>query len=181
MTTASLVILVAALLVLLAVLALRRWFARHGTGRLAQLEFRRRHGERTCTLLAGSPDPRPGSPWLAVRIGGRPARMVAARLPNGRLQAGVELLDHELAVDVFHTSGDPDELQAPPDTDLQALMDIVASLRELGVDNVARPVPGAAHVMRLQFDDVEQLPTLLEAVAAELESLEALVPRDAER
>lgn len=178
-TTLAFVAACAALVLLMA--GVRRLLARRGSGRLGQLEFRRRHGERVAELLGGSPDPRPGSPWIAIRVGGRPARMVAAPIGGGQLQAGIELLDHESEIDVFHTSGEPDELGLPPGVDTDAVLDVVDELRQLEVDNVARPAPGATHVMRVRFRQLEELPERLAVIApllAQLEDCSAQAPKD---
>lgn len=166
---------------LLALFVLRRGFARRGSGRLAQLEFRRRHGEEVARLLDGSPDPRPGSPWIAIRVGGRPARMVAAPIARDELQAGVELIGHDLHLDVFHTTGELDELYVPDGVDVAQVLAVVSQLRELGVDNVARPAPGGEHVLRLRFATVAELAERLARVAPLLAQLEQLAPADAAR
>lgn len=176
MPTGTASFMLGCLLLIALLLLLRRALARRGSGRLAQVEFRRRHGDAVARLLGGEPDPRPGSPWIAIRVGGRPARMVAAPIGGGTLQAGIELPSHELQLDVFHTSGEPDELELPPGTDEVAVLEVVEQLRVLRVDNVARPVPGGVHVMRVQFSDVEALARQLEAIAPLLERLEAAAP-----
>ncbi len=159
-------------------LALRIWFTRTGSGRLAQVEFRRRSGARVAQLLDGEVDPRPNSPWIAVQVDGRPARMVAARV-DGRMQAGVELFERAIPVNVYLTSGDPDELELAPGVDQGAVLDVVEQLRAAEVDSCASTMPiarldGAPHVLRMRFDSVDELPARFHRVAPLLRELEQL-------
>ena len=54
---------VISLSVALLALALRRSLAKRGSGRLAQVAFRKEHGATVARLLDGEVDPRPHSPW----------------------------------------------------------------------------------------------------------------------
>ena len=159
---------------------LRARIARTGSGRIAQLRFRSLHGNRVVELLGGRLDPRRGSPWIDTYLDGRAVQLLAAPL-DGRMQAGVLLLDHHLPVNVWHTSGDPDELEAPPGTDLDELAAITAMLRATEVDSVACGTridsdPRPPHIVRVRFDDVEQLRDHLGRIAPLLERLEQLAP-----
>ena len=82
-------LLLAAVLVPLALMPVRRAFARRNAGRVAQLEFKREHGARIVELLGQGvePDPRRGSPWIAIHVGDGAAMFAAARLHRGRRQA----------------------------------------------------------------------------------------------
>ena len=170
-----------ALAMALAALLLRRLLARRGSGRLAQLQFRRDHGARVAQLLDGEVDPRPHSPWIAIQVDGRPARMVAAPLGR-RMQAGIELFGRTIPVNVWLTDGSLDELELPDDVDADVVRSIVARLRAADVDSLATIAPIAQaqelpHVLRMQFDDIEELPDRLARVAELLTELEALRPR----
>lgn len=161
-----------------AIMLLRGQLARRGSGRLAQLRFRRLHGAQVARALDGRLDPQAGSPWIEGLLDGRPIRLVAAPL-EGRMQAGVQLLAHDLPANVWHTSGDADELEAADGVDLQALATMVEELRALEVDSVAcgAPItsdPRPPHILRLRFDDPAELPASLRAVAPLLLRLEQL-------
>lgn len=162
---------------MLAVLfALRSALARRGSGRLAQLRFRRVHGPRVVELLGGRLDPRQGSPWIDTMLGGRAVQLVAAPV-DGRMQAGVQLLAHDIGVNVWHTTGGRDELEAPEGVDLDSLAAIVDALRAAEVDSVACGVPidsdpRPPHLVRMRFDSVEELPARFDRIAPLLEQLE---------
>jgi hypothetical protein len=178
MHAAALLLLLGASLIVVLVVLVRRQFARRGSGRLAQLEFKRQHGARVAERLDGSVDPRVGSPWIAITLGGRPARLVAAPLA-GRLQAGIDLVDHELPLQVFFARAHAREVefeQQPPAEAAAEADRIVDELEALDVENVASPEPGATHVLRVNADDVDQLVARLVAIAPLLDRLEALAP-----
>lgn len=161
-----------------AVALLRRWIAMHSIGRLAQLRFRRLHGTRIIELLGGRLDPQPGSPWIDSWLDGRPIQLVAAPL-EGAYQAGVLLLDYAIPVNIWHTSGDDDELEIPVSIDRSAVTAIVDELRAVGVDSVTCGVPLDAeqrpvHLLRARFADVAALPGLLTQIAPLLARLEGL-------
>lgn len=163
-------------------LLVRFVLARRGSGRLAQVSFRREHGETVASLLRGEVDPRPHSPWIMVHVDGRPARLVAARL-GGRMQAGIELHERTIPVNVWLTSGDQAELDVPDHVDVDAVLAIVARMRAVEVDSCSTGMPirhsgGAPHILRMRFDDVAELPDRLDAIAPLLAELEALAPRD---
>jgi hypothetical protein len=173
--TAIILLVVAGAIVTL-VMLVRRRFSRHGSGRLAQLEFKRRYGAELARRLDGSVDPRVGSPWVAIRLGERPARLVAATLA-GRIQAGVDLVDHELPLQVFYARAHAREVSfdAPPSAGEAAEAErLVDALDALDVENVASPAPGATHVLRVNADDVDQLVERLGSIAPLLAQLEAL-------
>lgn len=177
MTTVAVIALAMAIAALLA----RRVLARRGSGRLAQLTFRREHGARVARLLDGEVDPRPHSPWIAIEVDGRPARMVAAPL-GGRMQAGIELFERAIPVNIWLTDGDLDELELPDDIDTDVVRSVVARLRAADVDSCSTIAPiaqasGMPHVLRMQFDDVEELPERLARIAPLLTELETLRPR----
>lgn len=176
MTTVAVI----ALAMAFAALLLRRVLARRGSGRLAQLAFRREHGAHAARLLHGEVDPRPHSPWIAIEIDGHPARMVAARIGR-RMQAGIELFGRSIPVNIWLTDGDLDELELPDDIDTDVVRSIVARLRAADVDSCSTIAPIAhsaelPHVLRMQFDDVEELPDRLARIAPLLTELEALRP-----
>jgi hypothetical protein len=165
---------------LLVLLWLRRLLATRTSGRLAQLRFRRVHGARVVELLGGRLDPQAGSPWIDTFLDGRAVQLVAAPL-EGRLQAGVALLAHDLPVNVWHTVGDNDELELAPGVDGEAARAIVAELHAAEVDSVACGMPldtehRPTHIMRLRFDSVEELPARFERIAPLLARLEQLAP-----
>lgn len=171
-------IAVIALCMALGALLLRRLLARRGSGRLAQLQFRRDHGAQVARLLGGEVDPRPHSPWIAIEVDGRPARMVAARLGR-RMQAGIELFERSIPVNIWLTDGDLDELELPDDIDSDVVRSIVARLRAADVDSLSTIAPIAhsdqlPHVLRMQFDDVAELPDRLARIAPLLTELEDL-------
>lgn len=166
------------LLLLAAIMLLRDQLARRSSGRLAQLRFRRLHGAGLARALDGRLDPQPGSPWIEGLLDGRPIRIVAAPV-EGRLQAGVQLLAHELPANVWHTSGEAGELEAAPGVDEQALVRLAHELRALEVDSLAcgAPItsePRPDHILRLRFDAAEELPARLAAVAPVLLRIEQL-------
>lgn len=170
------------LLLLAAMTLLRDQLARRGSGRLAQLRFRRVHGAALARELGGRLDPQAGSPWVEGMLDGRPVRLVAAPV-EGRMQAGVQLLAHDLPVNVWHTSGEPEELEVAPGVDEQAASALVAQLRALDVDSVTCGVPidsepRPPHILRLRFDGPEELPARLDAVAPVLVRLEELSGAD---
>ena len=176
----QLTVVAVALALALGALALRRRLARRGSGRLAQVEFRRRHGEHVAALLDGEVDPRPHSPWIAIRVDGRPARMVAARL-DGRMQAGIELYERAIPVNIYLTNGDPDELDVPRDIGEAAVLAVATRLAAADVDSLAANAPieqadGMPHVLRMRFDTVEELPDRIRAITPLLRELEALRP-----
>ena len=157
---------------------LRRWLAQRSSGRLAQLEFRRRHGARVVELLGGRLDPRRGSPWIDTYLGDRRVQLVAAPL-DGRMQAGVLLLEHELPVN-FWDLADPDgEVEVAGGLEPARIADVATRLRELEVDSLAcgMPIdedPRPPHVVRLRFDSVDELPDRLDALAPLLGQLESM-------
>jgi hypothetical protein len=158
----------------------RALLARHTSGRLAQLHFRRVHGVRVVALLGGRLDPRRGSPWIDTFLEGRPVQLVAAPL-EGRLQAGIVLLDRELPANVWHTGGQTPELEALAGVDLDQLREAAAQLRELEVDSVACGVPidsdpRPEHIVRMRFDEVDDLPDRLARLAPVLDRIERLEP-----
>jgi hypothetical protein len=162
--------------------ALRRSLARRGSGRLAQVAFRKAHGAQVARLLDGEVDPRPHSPWIAIEVDGRPARLVAAPVPGGRMQAGIELFERAIPVNVWFTNGDRTELDVPDHIDEDAVLEIVARLGAANVDSCSTTMPirhagDAPHVLRMQFDEVSELPAQLARVAPLLTELEALGPR----
>lgn len=160
-------------------LLIRRALALRGSGRLAQLAFRRTHGEEVARLLDGSVDPRPSSPWIAIRVAGRPARMVAAPIGRRWMQAGIELADWTIPVEVFHAMGEPPELEVPAGIDEQAVVAIARELSELEVDSVSTiGVVGEVHVARMRFRDVADLPARVRSLGALLERLEGLVGQE---
>ncbi|MCB0877574.1 MAG: hypothetical protein KDC46_01135 [Thermoleophilia bacterium] len=157
---------------------LRSAIARTSTGRLAQLRFRRLHGDRVVELLGGRLDPRRGSPWIDTYLDGRRVQLVAAPL-DGAMQAGVLLLEHEIPANVWHTDGAADELEPADGIDAAALAAVVTQLRELRVDSVTCGAaidsdPRPPHLLRMRFDGVDDLPARFEAVAPLLARLEAL-------
>lgn len=174
----ALPLIAACSVILLAIFALRRWIAAHSSGRLAQLRFRRLHGARIVELLGGRLDPQPGSPWIESRIDGRAIRLVAAPLDEG-FQAGIELLEHEIPVNVWHTTGDQDELELPDSIAVAELSTIVAELHEAGVDSVTCGTllsddPRPPHIARVRFRHVAGLPASLARIAPLLDRLEGL-------
>lgn len=176
-----LVLATGSLAALLVLLVIRDQLARRGSGRLAQLRFRRVHGARVVELLGGRLDPQPGSPWIDTFVDGRAVQLVAARV-DGRLQAGLQLLQHDIPVNVWHTSGDDDELEVPDGVDRAATSAIVDELRAAEVDSIACGVPieldpRPPHVLRMRLDDVEELPARLTRIAPLLERLEQLLDR----
>ncbi len=163
---------------LLVLLWLRRLLATRTSGRLAQLRFRRVHGARVVELLGGRLDPQTGSPWIDTFLGGRPVQLVAAPL-EGRLQAGVGLLAHDLPANVWHTSGGDDELELAPGIDAEAARAIVAELHAAEVDSVACGMPldtehRPSHILRMRFNSVDELPDRFDRIAPLLERLEGL-------
>ncbi len=174
MTTFIVIVLVVMVLTFL----LRRSLTRRGSGRLAQVAFRKQHGERVARLLEGEADPRPHSPWIAIQVDDRPARMVAAPVA-GRMQAGIELHERAIPVNVWFTNGDPTEVEVPDGIDEAAVLAIVAKLRAAEVDSLSTGAPiqfsgEAPHVLRMRFDDVAELPERLKTVAPLLTELEQL-------
>lgn len=166
------------LLLLGTIVLLRDQLARRSSGRLAQLRFRRLHGVELARQLDGRLDPQPGSPWIEGLLDGRPIRLVAAPV-EGRMQAGVQLLAHDLPANVWHTGGEPDDVEAADGIDPQALATIIEELRRLEVDSLAcgTPItsdPRPPHILRLRFDDAAELPARLGAVAPVLLRLEQL-------
>ncbi|MCW2924332.1 MAG: hypothetical protein JWM98_1736 [Thermoleophilia bacterium] len=178
MTTTNATLLTVAITVVVLVALCRRALARHGSGRLAQVAFQREHGRAVAKAMDGAVDPRAGSPWIVVRLDGRDARLVAAPLRTGGLQAGVQLFDWSIPVQVWHTTGEPSELDVPAGVDVAAVLEVVGRLRALGVDSLAAPAleQGIPHVLRVRFETPAELPVRLEAVAPLLRELEALAP-----
>lgn len=176
-------LLLAAVLVPLALMPVRRAFARRNAGRVAQLEFKREHGARIVELLGQGvePDPRRGSPWIAIHVGDGAAMFAAARLHRGRLQAGIHLLDVLLPVEIW--DADPGA-NVTLDVDVidgvdQAAAEVVArQLGVLGVDSLTSGQLGAGMppILRVQFDDVEDLPELLAEIETLVRALVALTP-----
>jgi hypothetical protein len=159
-------------------LALRSLLARHGSGRLAQLRFRRLHGAQVVERLGGRLDPRPGSPWIDTYVDERPVQLLAAPL-DGAMQAGILLLDHAIGVNAWHTGGDEDELEAPASVDREALLALVARLAAEQVDSLTCGAPLDAeprppHLLRMRFSDVDDLAARLARVAPLLRDIEAL-------
>lgn len=159
-----------------------------GTGRAAaaaaQREFKRHHGDRVAALLAPADHASPqlrNSPWMDVELGGRPARMVAARIETGRLQAGIELAYWWLGeLQIWHTSGEPGELEMPDEHPLEVaqIEAIVAQLGALGVDSISAPTMRAPHLLRVQFDDLDGLAATIAAIGPLLAQLESPPPPD---
>ena len=174
----SLILLVIALVIFVPTLLLRRTMARRGPGAVGQLQFRRTHGEQVAHLLDGRVDPDPTSPWIDVRIAGRSARMVAAPLSKHRYQAGIELLEWQIPIQIWFTNGDPTELEVPDGIDHDEVLALVAALREAEVDNVTKLESDDPPLVRMQFDTVAELPARLERIAPLLERLERLTPPD---
>lgn len=169
-----------ALTVSLLTFAYRRSLAQRGSGRLAQVRFRKVHGARVAALLDGEVDPRPQSPWIAVEVDGRPAKLVAAPVAN-RMQAGIELFERAIPVNIWFTNGDRTEIDVPDGISEDAVLAIVERLRAADVDSCSTSAPidqseGMPHVLRMQFDDVEELPERLARIARLLDELEALAP-----
>ena len=175
-----LVLLLSCSLLVAVLMALRLQLARTGSGRLAQLRFRRLHGRRLADALDGQLDPRRGSPWIDGSLDGRAIQLVAAPVA-GRMQAGVLLLDHQLPVNAWHCSGGDDELEVSPGVDRDAARELVAQLASMDVDSVSCGVdldadPRPAHIVRMQFDDVDDLLVRLARLAPLLVALEELEP-----
>lgn len=171
---------VVALTISLVTFAYRRSLARRGSGRLAQVQFRKQHGARVAQLLDGEVDPRPHSPWIAIEVDGRPAKLVAAPVAN-RMQAGIELFERAIPVNIWFTNGDRSEIDHADHIDEDAVLAIVARLSAADVDSCSTSAPidqseGMPHVLRVQFDDVEELPERLARIAPLLRELEALGP-----
>jgi hypothetical protein len=178
------IVAIIALAMALLALALRRVLAQRGSGRLAQVAFRKQHGARVARLLDGEVDQRPHSPWIAIQVDGRPARMVAAPLA-GRLQAGIELYERTIPLNIWLTDGTLDELELPDDVDAELARSIVARLRAADVDSCSTIAPieqseGMPHVLRMQFDDVDELPDRIARIAPLLTELESIAPRPAD-
>lgn len=173
------------------VMSARLLAARRGSGLLAQRRFKQLNGRRIAGMLDGSVDPQPGSPWVAIRIDGRAARMVAAPIGRGAertLQAGIELIDWQLPVQIWLTSGgaDDDELEVAAGVDRATAEALVGELHAEGVDSVASPVSEdgeqtGPHVLRMRFAEVDELPDRLTRVGVLLEQLERLAPADADQ
>lgn len=169
---------VIALTVSLLTFALRRSLARRGSGRLAQVHFRKEHGARVAQLLDGEVDPRPQSPWIAIEVDGRPAKLVAAPVAN-RMQAGIELFGRSIPVNIWFTNGDRTEIEHPDHIAEDDVLAIVARLRAADVDSCSTSAPirqsdGMPHLLRMQFDDVAELPDRLARITPLLDELEAL-------
>lgn len=159
------------------VAGLRARAARRGSGQLAQVRFRRMHGARVAALLGGELDPRAGSPWIAISVAGRPARMVAAPLDRAEtLQAGIELLEHPMRVQVWHTGAhadEPAEVELGEGVERDAVAPVVAALRELGVDScTSADLSGDyPHLVRARFASVDALPGLIAGVGEQVTRL----------
>lgn len=171
-------LLIVVAVVLLITWSLRRTLALRGRGQLAQVEFSKRHGARVAELLGGAVDPRPNSPWITFTFDGGDARLVAAPVAN-RMQAGIELHERELPVNIWFTNGDRTEIEVPKGISEEAVLAIVARLAAADVDSVSTSMPirdaeGMPRILRMQFDDVEELPARLDRVAPLLRELEAL-------
>lgn len=182
----GLLILIAIMIIVLGTMRpLRMYLARRSAGRLAQLEFKRQHGARVVELLGRgvAPDERRGSPWMNVRIGGHEASLVAARLHKGRMQAGVQFDELLLPLEIWDTGAadgrmDIEVLEGVSDTDAALLVERLAAF---GVDSCTSGTLGGniPVLLRVQFDDVEDLPTLFEDVARMLDALASLEPPNA--
>jgi len=163
--------------VLVAVLLpIRRALMRRGSGALAQRQFREQHGVALAASLGGQLDPMPTSPWIEFHLGGRPARLVAAPLFTGGLQAGVELLEWDLPVQITFTNGDRTEIHPRAGVTEDQVLPFVHRLAELRVDSVSSPrfMWEGPHIMRVQFSDVADLPAQLARIAPVLAELETL-------
>lgn len=163
-------------------LALRTLLARRGSGRLAQLRFRRSYGAQVVDRFGGRLDPRAGSPWIDTYVDGRPVQLLAAPL-DGTFQAAVVLLDHAVPANVWHTSGGDDELEAPATVDRTALTAIVAQLAAEQVDSLTCGAsldadPRPPHILRMRFSDLDDLAARLDRVAPLLRDLEGLGTAD---
>ena len=176
-------LLLAAVVVPLVGWPIKRAFALRNAGRAAQLRFRHEHGAEVVRLLGQGvePDLRRGSPWIAIRIGGRDAMFAAARLHRGRLQAGIHLLDVLLPVEVWDadsTGAGAVDVDVIPGVDQDAAEVVARQLGRLGVDSLASGQLGAglAPVLRVQFDRVADLPELLAEVDTLVDALVALTP-----
>jgi len=169
---------VISLSVALLALALRRSLAKRGSGRLAQVAFRKEHGATVARLLDGEVDPRPHSPWIAIELDGRPAKLVAAPIPGGRMQAGIELFERSIPVNIWFTNGAREEIEHPDTIDEDDVLAIVAKLAAADVDSLSTGLPiaheGPPHILRIQFDEVADLPGALARVAPLLTELEQL-------
>lgn len=153
----------------------RRRAQRRGTGFIAQYQFRQDHLEELDRLFGSddvTPDPRPRSPWTHFLLDGRVARMVLVRLPQGTIQAGVELAAWDIPVQVNFTDGSRDEIEHPASIAESDVLELARELGALGVDNVA----GEPHILRLQVATLAELPARLEAIAPVLVRLEQLAP-----
>jgi hypothetical protein len=176
----SFIIVVGALIAAAIVfIGLNRWFGRFTAGRTAQLAFKRHHGHRVSELLGSgvAPDPRRGSPWINIRWGTGTASMVSARLHRGRLQAGVRLDDVRLPVEIWHArSGEDAEFDALAGVDRTRAAALIAQLAELDVDSVSSGALGedVPPILRVQYDDVEELPTRLARIGELLDALAEL-------
>ncbi|MBC7461343.1 MAG: hypothetical protein H7287_08270 [Thermoleophilia bacterium] len=180
MSTIDVVLIALAAVSIFVVLPWRRSALRRGSGPLAQMEFKRRHGDELVRLLgAGVPvDTLPRSPWTNIQLDDRAARIVVARLTPERLQVGVDLSEWRIPVEIWLTDGSTHELDVPDDISYDDVLEIVRELRELGVDNVATNQAGSLvrHIMRVQFTRIDELPALLARIAPHLRRLEQLAP-----
>ncbi|MCW2949523.1 MAG: hypothetical protein JWN41_536 [Thermoleophilia bacterium] len=179
MTPLNATLLALAVITLAVVLPLRRRALTRGSGHLAQLDFKRRHGAELTRLLAGDDvptDTNVRSPWVNIELGGRAARMLAARIDPARLQAGVDLSSWQIPVEIWHTTGATHELDVPDNIDYDTVLGIVGELRALGVDNIASAAAGpfVRHLMRVQFATIDELPAIFARIAPLLDRLEAL-------
>ena len=104
--------------------------------------------------------------------------MVAAPLPTGGLQAGIELHDWTIPVEIWHAGSDESTLDvdAAPDVDLTQARRLADHLRALGVDSLASagPETGTVHILRIRFQDVDGLVSSLRELAPLLIELEQL-------
>lgn len=156
-----------------------RWFARRSAGAQAQLRFKRQHGPRVLQLLgaASVQDRRRNSPWINIRWGRGEAGMVSARLHRGRMQAAVRLDDVRLPVEIWHArpSGGS-EFDVIDGIDRAHVEPLVERLAALHVDSIAAgDLDGfAPPVVRVQYDDVEELPARFERIRELLDEVVAL-------
>ncbi len=161
-------------------LGMRMLLARYGSGRVAQLHFRRVHGQQVVRLLGGRLDPRRGSPWIDTYLDERPVQLVAAPV-EGRLQAGIALLDHRLPMNAWDLSAADGELELLDGVDRAAVGPVLDELRAAHVDSLACGVAidtpdRPPHIVRMRFDSVDELPDRFTQLGVTLRALEAMHP-----